>query len=187
MASVPAFHAQNEVGTHGAAPETAGSFEYSPPVPGIHVHPEPEVAFEPPIESVAPVRAEVSTPVTESRVHPQPEVTVEPQFEWAPAVQHFPPRQFVETVREEEPPHLQTIAHEPAQDVSQIVASEALQSNTERITARIGAEMPIEAVAAAAAATGADSDLIAQVVHRVMERLKPEMVAAIVRELNSLK
>ena len=57
----------------------------------------------------------------------------------------------------------------------------------EQIAATIESEIPVEAVAAAAESTGADHDVVAQVVHRVMERLKPELIAAIVRELNSQK
>jgi ribonuclease E len=46
----------------------------------------------------------------------------------------------------------------------------------------------VEAAAVAAAAeTGADHHNIAQAVHRVMERLKPELVEEIMRELKSKK
>jgi hypothetical protein len=51
---------------------------------------------------------------------------------------------------------------------------------------------PAETMAAAAAAalagsTNADHHTISQAVHRVMERLKPELVDEILRELNSKK
>jgi hypothetical protein len=46
----------------------------------------------------------------------------------------------------------------------------------------------VEAAAAAAAAkTGEEHHTIAQAVHRVMERLKPELVDEIMRELKSKK
>jgi hypothetical protein len=46
----------------------------------------------------------------------------------------------------------------------------------------------VEAAAVAAATeTGADHHNIAQAVHRVMERLKPELVEEIMRELKSKK
>jgi hypothetical protein len=46
----------------------------------------------------------------------------------------------------------------------------------------------VEAAAVAAATeTGADHHNIAQAVHRVMERLKPELVEEIMRELRSRK
>jgi hypothetical protein len=46
----------------------------------------------------------------------------------------------------------------------------------------------VEAAAVAAATeTGADHHNIAQAVHRVMERLKPELVEEIMRELRSKK
>jgi hypothetical protein len=46
----------------------------------------------------------------------------------------------------------------------------------------------VEAAAVAAATeTGADHHNIAQAIHRVMERLKPELVEEIMRELRSKK
>jgi hypothetical protein len=52
----------------------------------------------------------------------------------------------------------------------------------EAVTAEVEA-----AAVAAATETGADHHNIAQAVHRVMERLKPELVEEIMRELKSKK
>jgi hypothetical protein len=60
---------------------------------------------------------------------------------------------------------------------------------TEAVTARVEAELPaaISAVAEAAEASAGEHHHIAQVVHRVMERMKGDLVEEIVRELKSKK
>ena len=57
------------------------------------------------------------------------------------------------------------------------------------MAATLNAELPAaaSAVAEAAAASGADHHNIAQVVHRVMERMKGDLVDEIVRELKAKK
>ena len=59
----------------------------------------------------------------------------------------------------------------------------------EAVTARVEAELPsaATAIAEAAEAAGAEHHNIAQVVHRVMERMKGDLVEEIVRELKSKK
>jgi hypothetical protein len=65
----------------------------------------------------------------------------------------------------------------------------ARSSTADAVTARVEAELPAaaSAVAEAAHASGADHHSIAQVVHRVMERMKGDLVEEIVRELKSRK
>jgi hypothetical protein len=77
------------------------------------------------------------------------------------------------------PAHIQAEAH------SEVAAS----ATTEAVTARIEAELPaaISAVAEAAEASVGEHHHIAQVVHRVMERMKGDLVEEIVRELKSRK
>ncbi len=68
-------------------------------------------------------------------------------------------------------------------------AGSLASATTEAVTASVEAELPAaaSAVAEAAAASGADHHNIAQVVHRVMERMKGDLVDEIVRELKSRK
>ena len=63
----------------------------------------------------------------------------------------------------------------------------SIGSTADAVTARVEAELPAaaSAVAEAAHASGADHHSIAQVVHRVMERMKGDLVEEIVRELKS--
>jgi len=77
------------------------------------------------------------------------------------------------------PAHIQSEAHS---EVAATVTAEA-------VTARVEAELPaaISAVAEAAEASGEEHHHIAQVVHRVMERMKGDLVDEIVRELKSKK
>jgi len=77
------------------------------------------------------------------------------------------------------PAHIQAEAHS---EVAATVTAEA-------VTARVEAELPaaISAVAEAAEASGEEHHHIAQVVHRVMERMKGDLVEEIVRELKSKK
>ncbi len=62
-------------------------------------------------------------------------------------------------------------------------------ATAEAVTARVEAELPAAAtaIAEAAEAHGAEHHNIAQVVHRVMERMKGDLVEEIVRELRSKK
>jgi CheY-like chemotaxis protein len=75
------------------------------------------------------------------------------------------------------PAHIQAEAH------SEVAAT------AEAVTARVEAELPaaISAVAEATEASGTEHHHIAQVVHRVMERMKGDLVEEIVRELKSKK
>jgi hypothetical protein len=77
------------------------------------------------------------------------------------------------------PAHIEAEAH------SEVAAT----ATTEAVTARVEAELPaaISAVAEAAEASSGEHHHIAQVVHRVMERMKGDLVEEIVRELKSKK
>ena len=65
----------------------------------------------------------------------------------------------------------------------------AAGATTEAVAARVEAELPAaaNAIAEAAEASGAEHHNIAQVVHRVMERMKGDLVDEIVRELKGKK
>jgi CheY-like chemotaxis protein len=71
---------------------------------------------------------------------------------------------------------------EPAPPAPSAIESTAASADHSSMTAGLEAGLP-EKVAAAAA--GADHHTISQAVHRVMERLKPELVEEILRELKS--
>lgn len=184
--------------------ETPHSFEYSPPVNEARAHTESEVASVPYVERASAFQSEAFAPVPPAHVYAEPEIVLEqneqnirsaPEIHAEAAAENpygFHSGQFADKAPREAAPHLHVTARATTPDAvyvnaSRPSASEAPQVGTEQIAANIEAEMPVEAVAAAATATGADSDAIAQVVHRVMERIKPELIAAIVRELNSRK
>ena len=175
--SVSALYSQVEAPSIEAEPvaeiaETAEqppSFEYSPPVTppvfqqGPEIQPQPEPG---PIHSAAEQHEQV-TPWREFEAVPSEAVPSGPEPSPAPTTPFVP--EYVS--------YASAAATAPA--------SKALVR--EQIAATLESEIPVEAVAAAAASTGADHEMVAQVVHRVMERLKPELIAAIVRELNSQK
>ncbi|HJX82780.1 MAG TPA: hypothetical protein VJ723_00395, partial [Candidatus Angelobacter sp.] len=73
----------------------------------------------------------------------------------------------------------------PAAQPAAAVAESELQTYGDAVSAYSATE--ITAPAVAASGNAADPEVIAQVVTRVLERLKPELIAEIVRELNSNK
>jgi CheY-like chemotaxis protein len=99
----------------------------------------------------------------------------------APAVaqEEVPSFEYQPPVRSAEPEIAQ---EEPAAQVEASVAHDQHAA----VAAGMEAVIP-EAAAAAAADSGADHHTIAQAVHRVMERLKPELVEEILKELKSKK
>jgi CheY-like chemotaxis protein len=90
----------------------------------------------------------------------------------APSFEYHPPVRV-------EAPVMEEIVPEPA-------AAPEITSAHAAATAGMEAAIP-EAAAAAAAESGADHHTIAQAIHRVMERLKPELVEEIMKELKSKK
>jgi CheY-like chemotaxis protein len=130
----------------------------SPVAAPVEIQPEPPAQ---PVEMAAAVPVEEAAPSFEYR----PPVRIAEPVEMAPAASvdtHTVP---------ESGSTFSTLAHETAvPQVHEVVSS------------------GVEAAAVAAATeTGADHHNIAQAVHRVMERLKPELVEEIMRELRSKK
>jgi hypothetical protein len=88
-------------------------------------------------------------------------------------------------------PQLQEVAaiHQAAVSSPTPVEPAAASTTADAVAARVEAELPAAAtaVAEAAEAGGAEHHNIAQVVHRVMERMKGDLVEEIVRELKAKK
>jgi CheY-like chemotaxis protein len=95
------------------------------------------------------------------------------------AAEEVPSFEYQPPVRNVEP---EVVHDEPA---TQIEAPAAHDEHA-AVAASVEAAVP-EAAAAVAAHSGADHHTIAQAVHRVMERLKPELVEEIMKELKSKK
>ncbi len=83
----------------------------------------------------------------------------------------------------------EAVSSAPAPIQAEAHSEMAATATAEAVTARVEAELPaaISAVAEAAEASGTEHHHIAQVVHRVMERMKGDLVEEIVRELKSKK
>jgi CheY-like chemotaxis protein len=134
---------------------------------------------ESPVAAVAEVPAETS--------HTAQHVEAAPAPEAAPSFEYHPPVRVPEVV--ETAP---ATSADMASTVPEITASPAPQVHEavtlEPIAVHDVVTAGVEAAAVAAAAeTGADHHHIAQAIHRVMERLKPELVEEIMRELRSKK
>jgi CheY-like chemotaxis protein len=131
-----------------------------------------EIASEPPVQSV---QAEIATAAE-----------VPPSFEYHPSVR-LP--EAVETA----PADVATATHEiiatavPAAPSPEAPVHEAAPEPEPAVVHDVVTAGVEAAVVAAAAETGVDHHNIAQAVHRVMERLKPELVEEIMRELRSKK
>ncbi len=99
-------------------------------------------------------------------------------------------REAVPVIAEPEP-QMQEVNAEPIHLAAPASAEPATvaSATAEAVTARVEAELPAAAaaIAEAAEAGGAEHHNIAQVVHRVMERMKGDLVEEIVRELKSKK
>lgn len=152
------------------AGQPAPAFEHYPPV---SLAPEAP-ASEPPdvVPAAAPVETDVaaSAPVFEYRPPVRPMSGVVPAAA-APAVEAVPTAKT-------------PVRTQPAPSEPPAAPRLATRDNRDARAASIEAVLP---AVAAAAETGADHHTIAQAVHRVMERLKPELVEEILRELNSKK
>jgi CheY-like chemotaxis protein len=185
-----------------------------PPVGAVEYQPEASVAEELPTTEAearisetaqaAPAEvlrheehmaaAELSAPVLEYHppVSASPEARAPEVAETAPApMQHEaialtePPLAAEPSVVAQAPAVVEP--HTSAPPVAEAVAT---SNNHEPPASAIESEVPPQAAAAAAGAgatSGADHDTIAQAVHRVMERLKPELVEEILRGLKSKK
>jgi CheY-like chemotaxis protein len=84
------------------------------------------------------------------------------------------------------PVRTEAVTAEPALAQTQFTAAESSPA-AEAVAAEVEIAVPAAAAAAVAADAGSDHHTIAQAVHRVMERLKPELVEEIMRELRSKK
>jgi CheY-like chemotaxis protein len=107
-----------------------------------------------------------------------------PSFEYQPPVDYHPP------VRAIEPAPSAGNAYEhvaPPVEIPPQPSPASLSVDSAAVAASVDAAIP-EAAASVAAETGAEHHhTIAQAVHRVMERLKPELVEEIMKELRSKK
>ncbi len=131
---------------------------------------EPSTSVETPQTSVAPASADLT-----SASEPAPSFEYQPPIRVPDSVPeaHANTSAEVSEASAAEPLTLEPVASEPA-DQHDVVAATV--------------ESTLPAVAAAAASeTGAEHHTIAQAVHRVMERLKPELVEEIMRELRAKK
>ena len=152
------------------AHEAAHTVPATQPIASV---PQPVVSHMQP----APVQ-HVAAPVAVEPEPPQPETqTPEPQMEEPKAE----PAPEVAAVPGNVAPYVAAPSTAESASVSHATA--------EAVAAKVEAELPAaaNAVAEAAEAAGAEHHNIAQVVHRVMERMKGDLVDEIVRELRSKK
>jgi CheY-like chemotaxis protein len=117
----------------------------------------------------------------------------EPVAEPAPSFEYHPPVRVPEVAAAEpvavappEPAPEPVPAGSPSAPVAAASASTPHVPEPEEVHSVVTAGLEAAAVAAAAE-TGAEHHTIAQAVHRVMERLKPELVDEILREIRSKK
>lgn len=131
--------------------------------------PPPVFEYHPPVkatpETAASHAVEVAQPATQAKAGPT-------SVEETPAV--------VESSIAVDAPH----AVEPPHPEPSLTEAAATSDDHRTLAASVAAALPEKAAAAAA---GADHHTISQAVHRVMERLKPELVEEILRELKSKK
>jgi hypothetical protein len=168
-----------------AAMAAYGHAAEPPAAPAAVSEPEPIVSAE----------AAPASPVYSAQAVAVPEPVAEPtpSFEYHPPVR-VPEPAAAEPVASAAP----EVAPQPvpaAAAVSAASASEPVQARSaatpsvpepEEVHSVVTAGLEAAAVAAAAE-TGAEHNTIAQAVHRVMERLKPELVDEILREIRSKK
>lgn len=200
VASAPANEAA------AARMEAAPGDKYSSPQPTVDATPEVSDAdfearvaaamaayshtAEPatPPQSVSEPAASISAEAaTASPVYSAQAVAVrEPVAEPTPSFEYHPP------VRVPEAAIAEPVAVAPPEVTAEPVAVAAASASApvvpdpEEVHSVVTAGLEAAAVAAAAE-TGAEHHTIAQAVHRVMERLKPELVEEILREIRSKK
>jgi CheY-like chemotaxis protein len=164
-----------------------------PPSPSVEYHHEYHPEYRPPVSEYPP---QYHPPVSEMPEAPVREMVTSDAVEVAaPATQMEPgPMAAEETPAVVAPPIVAQALHaaveaphtlEPAPSAPAVVEATAASADPSSLTAGLEAALPEKAAAAAAA--GADHHTISQAVHRVMERLKPELVEEILRELKSKK
>ncbi|MGC2744394.1 MAG: hypothetical protein WA672_14565, partial [Candidatus Angelobacter sp.] len=140
--------------------------------------------------ATAPIEVHESPVAAPVEIQPEPPAYAAPVAEAAPVEEAVPSFEYRPPVRITEPVEMTSAAFVEStagvpESIDPISASshEAVPPEVpEVVTAGVEA-----AAVAAATETGADHHNIAQAVHRVMERLKPELVEEIMRELRSKK
>jgi CheY-like chemotaxis protein len=187
-----------------ASMEAAPDDRYSSPVPTVEATPEVSDAdFEARVAAAmaayshaaepTETHPSVSEPAASVSAEPEPASPVysaqasavpEPAAEPAPSFEYHPP------VRVPEPAIAEPVALAPPEVMPEPVAaasaSRPVVPEPEEVHSVVTAGLEAAAVAAAAE-TGAEHHTIAQAVHRVMDRLKPELVEEILREIRSKK
>jgi hypothetical protein len=190
--SSPDAHAAAQEAPAAATMEAAHAQNDVPPLPAIRATGEVSDAdFE---ARVAAAMAAYSHSTGAAEVHESPasvpvEVQPEPTAhtaEVAPAEEAVPSFEYRPPVRSAEPEEtIPAVSLAPENSVPPVsLAPEPEAPVAASVHEAVTAEVEAAAVAAATE-TGADHHNIAQAVHRVMERLKPELVEEIMRELRS--
>jgi hypothetical protein len=184
LAPLPAIRASGEVSDIDFEARVAAAMAaYSH---ATEATPAPAEVHESPIAVVAEVPAETS--YTAQPVEAAPATEAAPSFEYHPPVRipeiaETAPAASVDMAAAA--PEI-TVIPIPATPVPSSQAHEAITPEPAAIHDVVTAGVEAAAVAAAAE-TEADHHNIAQAIHRVMERLKPELVEEIMRELRSKK
>lgn len=175
IAPLPAIRATGEVSDADFEARVAAAmaaYSHATVAPESHVSP------------VAPVEIQPEPPA-----YVAPAAEIPPVEEAAPSFEYQPPVRVAEAV---ETSTAASVAQEPTtsstpfSSVPSAPEHEAIAPVSASVHDAVTAEVEAAAVAAASE-TGADHHNIAQAVHRVMERLKPELVEEIMRELKSKK
>lgn len=185
LAPLPAIRASGEVSDIDFEARVAAAMAaYSH---ATEATPGPAEVHESPIAVVAEVPAEAS--YTVQPVEAAPATEAPPSFEYHPPVRvpevpETAPTASVDMAAAAAPEI--TAIPIPAAPVPSPQANEVVTPEPAVIHDVVTAGVEAAAVAAAAE-TGADHHNIAQAIHRVMERLKPELVEEIMRELRSKK
>jgi CheY-like chemotaxis protein len=184
LAPLPAIRASGEVSDIDFEARVAAAMAaYSH---ATEATPAPAEVHENPIAVVAEVPAETSYTA-------QP-VEAAPATEAAPSFEYHPPVRVSEVAENAPAASVDMAAAAPEITAVPIPAAPVPSPQTHEVVTPEPAAIHdvvtagVEAAAVAAAAeTGADHHNIAQAIHRVMERLKPELVEEIMRELRSKK
>jgi CheY-like chemotaxis protein len=173
-------------------PEDALVSAPEPPPLSVDYHHEYHPEYRPPVSEYRP---QYHPPVSEMPEAPVPEIMTSDAVEVAALATQMEPGPMTteETPAVVAPPIVVQASHaameaphtlEPAPSAPSVVEATAASADPSSLTAGLEAALPEKAAAAAA---GADHHTISQAVHRVMERLKPELVEEILRELKSKK
>ncbi|HSK44807.1 MAG TPA: response regulator [Candidatus Binatia bacterium] len=172
VAPLPAIRATGEVSDADFEARVAAAMAaYSHATEPVETHESPVVA---PVE-IQPEPPAYSVPTAETA----PEQEAAPSFEYRPPVRIAEPVEMAPAASVDNAPAVQeSIDPVPASVDHEAVTHEVHEAVTSSVEA---------AAVTAATESGANHHNIAQAVHRVMERLKPELVEEIMRELKSKK